>query len=97
MFLRYVASLSSSIYAGKPLDQIFKHATEFFSRGDKSLNLAMVIPSMDHIDEHLASDATNGQCSASIQAALLMGKQTLNRYYNLTDHSEVYHIAMSES
>jgi hypothetical protein len=32
---------------------------------------------------------------APIRAALAMGKKTLNRYYTLTDASEVYRIAMS--
>ncbi|KAI9430134.1 hypothetical protein BJY52DRAFT_1096858, partial [Lactarius psammicola] len=30
----------------------------------------------------------------SIHAALAIGKNTMNCYYNKTDHSEVYHIAM---
>ncbi len=37
----------------------------------------------------------NGSYSASIRAALAIGKRTLNQYYNKTDHSEVYRIAMS--
>jgi hypothetical protein len=32
--------------------------------------------------------------SKAIRAALALGKQTLNRYYNKTDHSDVYRIAM---
>jgi len=51
---------------------------------------------MDHIDEYLATAATNPKLSLAIRAALAMGKRTLNRYYNKTDHSEVYRIAMSE-
>ena len=34
--------------------------------------------------------------SVSIRAALAIGKKTLNRYYNKTDHSEVYRIAMGK-
>jgi hypothetical protein len=54
----------------------------------------MVIPAMDHIDEHLATAATNRRYPPAIKAALAIGKKTLNRYYNKTDHSEVYRIAM---
>jgi len=49
---------------------------------------------MDHIDTHLATATQNSNCPSSIRAALAMGKQTLNRYYNKTDHSEVYRITM---
>ena len=49
---------------------------------------------MDHIDEHLATAATNRAYHLAIKAALAIGKKTLNRYYNKTDHSEVYRIAM---
>ncbi len=49
---------------------------------------------MDHIDSHLATAARNAKYSPSIRAALALGKRTLNRYYNKTDHSEVYRIAM---
>jgi hypothetical protein len=49
---------------------------------------------MDHIDEHLATAALNPDYPLTIKAALAVGKATLNRYYNKTDHSEVYQIAM---
>jgi hypothetical protein len=49
---------------------------------------------MDHIDTHLATAAQDMDYSISIRAALAIGKKTLNRYYNKTDHSEVYRIAM---
>ena len=32
-----------------------------------------------------------------MRAALGIGKRTLNRYYNKTDYSEVYRIAMGKS
>ena len=50
---------------------------------------------MDHIDTCLATATQNNSYPASIRAALAIGKRTLNRYYNKTDHSEVYRIAMS--
>jgi hypothetical protein len=72
--------------------QIFKDATLFFSRSTP--NLAKVIPAMDHIERHLASAATNKKYASSIQAAIKIGKSLLNRYYSLTDYSELYRIAM---
>ena len=59
-------------------------------------NISTVIPAMDHIDEYLATAVRNVKISKAIRAALALGKQTLNRYYNKTDHSDVYRIAMSE-
>ena len=49
---------------------------------------------MDHIDEHLATAATSDKYCVAIKAALAIGKKTLNQYYNKTDHSEVFRIAM---
>lgn len=49
---------------------------------------------MDHIDTYLATATQNTAFSPSIRAALAIGKTTLNRYYNKTDYSEVYRIAM---
>ena len=49
---------------------------------------------MDHIDEHLATAATNRIYPLAIKAAIAIGKKTLNRYYNQTNHSEIYRIAM---
>jgi hypothetical protein len=51
---------------------------------------------MDHIDTYLATATQNLTYSVSIRAALAIGKRTLNRYYNKTDHSEVYRIAMGK-
>lgn len=50
---------------------------------------------MDHIDTHLATASSRRSTySTSIRTALAIGKRTLNRYYDKTDHSEVYRIAM---
>lgn len=75
-----------------PFPQIFKDATLFFSRGTP--NIATVIPAMDHIDSKLATDARNNKNPLSIKAALAVGKKTLNRYYDKTNHSEIFRIAM---
>jgi hypothetical protein len=55
-----------------------------------------MIPAMDHIDTHLANATKNTDYSPSIHAALAIGKQILNWYYNKTDQSEVYRIVMGE-
>lgn len=75
---------------------IFKDATLFFSHDDTS-NIVSTILAMDHIDSHLASAATSKEYSAALKAALAIGKRTLNQYYDHTDHSEVYRIAMSKA
>ena len=50
---------------------------------------------MDHLDEYLATAASSAKFNPAIKAGIAMGKTTLNRYYNRTDQSEVYRIAMS--
>jgi hypothetical protein len=50
---------------------------------------------MDIIDEHLATAALDDRYSPSIKAAVAVGKKLLNKYYDKTDHSELYRIAMS--
>jgi hypothetical protein len=72
--------------------QILKDATLFFSRSTP--NLATVIPAMDLIDETLTTHSMNRQLLPSIRVAAGLAKKTLNRYYELTDSSEVYRIAM---
>jgi hypothetical protein len=49
---------------------------------------------MDHIDEHLATTAIDNNYRLAIKAALAIGKKTLNRYYDKTDHSEIFRISM---
>jgi hypothetical protein len=66
----------------------------FFPRGTPSI--ATVIPAMDHIDEHLATATTNHTYPLAVKAALAIGKKTLICYYNQTDHSNIYRIAMSK-
>jgi hypothetical protein len=60
------------------------------------LNLATVIPAMDHINAHLATAIENLEYSPAIHAALALGKVHLNKYYNISDYSEVYRLAMSK-
>jgi hypothetical protein len=49
---------------------------------------------MDHIDKHLATSAIDDNYPLALKAALAIGKKTLNKYYEKTDLSEVYRIAM---
>jgi hypothetical protein len=50
---------------------------------------------MDIIDERLTTDSLNkSKYDISIRAALGLAKKMLNRYYNMTDWSELYRIAM---
>ena len=49
---------------------------------------------MDLIDEVLATNSISSDYCQAIQAALLLGKRTVNRYYSKTDDSEIYRIAM---
>ena len=50
---------------------------------------------MDHIDEILTTNAIDKiSFEPCIRAAATLAKKTLNRYYDMTDHSEVYRIAM---
>ena len=55
----------------------------------------MVIPVMDHLDQHFATSALDMSLPTSIRTAATLGKRTLNKYYTMTDLSEVYRIAMS--
>ena len=57
-------------------------------------SIATVIPAMDHIDEHLTTAALSDNYCLAIKAAVAIGKKTLNRYYDKTDHLEVFRIAM---
>ena len=72
--------------------QILKDATLYFSRATP--NLATVIPAMDHVDNMLTSYSRNKKYLPSIRAAVRLAKNTLNRYYELTDSLETYRIAM---
>lgn len=74
--------------------KVFKDATMFFSQGKP--NIDTVIPAMDFLDEQLTSNSLKSKYSTSIKSAINLGKKTLNRYYDKTDHSEIYRIAMGE-
>jgi hypothetical protein len=50
---------------------------------------------MDKMHEELTASAHNDANLPSLRAALTIGEKLLNKYYSLTDDSEVYRIAMS--
>ncbi|KAG2060746.1 hypothetical protein BDR06DRAFT_843353, partial [Suillus hirtellus] len=71
---------------------ILKDAMLFFLHSTS--NLVTVIPAMDLINEKLTTYFLNASFLPSIRVAVGLTKKTLNCYYQLTDISEVYHIAM---
>ena len=61
------------------------------------LNLAMVIPAMDYINEVFTTGMLNHTCfDPAIRATIGLTKKTLNKYYSLTDSSKIYCIVMSK-
>ena len=52
---------------------------------------------MDIIDKELSKHALNDAYAPSVRAAASLGKRTLNRYYNKTDDTKIYRIAMGGS
>ncbi|KAF8992024.1 hypothetical protein BDZ89DRAFT_898258, partial [Hymenopellis radicata] len=98
------ALLDYSMMAGEwtaleNLCEVLGDATTYFSREDA--NLATVIPAMDKLDAMLATavvrkrgDESDVVLAAPMRAAVLVAKDTLNKYYSLSDESEVYRIAL---
>ncbi|KAJ3767072.1 hypothetical protein FB446DRAFT_652718 [Lentinula raphanica] len=80
-----------------------KTLRHFFLPLETGTNIASVIPAMDTINEAFASgilNENNGServLSEPIRHALGIGKRTLNKYYSLTDDSDLYCIAMGLS
>jgi hypothetical protein len=72
--------------------QIFKTVTLQFSSDTPCL--AAVIPAMDRMHDNLTAACEKEEYSPALRAALKMGKGLLDKYYSLTDTSEVYRIAM---
>jgi hypothetical protein len=59
-----------------------------------AMNIATVIPAMDTINEVLAMNALSSKYSVTIHVALSVGKKMLNHYYEKTDLSNTYQVAM---
>jgi hypothetical protein len=52
---------------------------------------------MDRMHTELTAASSNEDYSPAIRAALKLGTKLLDKYYSLTDDSEVYRIAMGKS
>ncbi|KAJ2927840.1 hypothetical protein H1R20_g9248, partial [Candolleomyces eurysporus] len=72
--------------------KVFKNTTLKFS--SESTNLPDVIPAMDQMHDVLTSSMKDPKLNVSICGALSLGIDLLNKYYSLTDESEVYWIAI---
>ena len=60
-------------------------------------NLTMVISAVDYVDEVFTTGMLDhNHFDPAIHTALGLAKNTLNKYYSLTDSSKVYCIAMSK-
>jgi hypothetical protein len=59
--------------------------------------LATVIPAMDRMHDELTAMAENTTYSPALRTALALGQKLLNKYYSLTDNSELYRIAIGMS
>lgn len=67
----------------------------FFSK--QGISISSVIPAMDAIDEVFATGMLNNTLlSPPIRHALTIGKRTLNKYYSLTDDSDLFRIAIGQ-
>lgn len=74
--------------------QILKEGTEFFSSSTPPVS--SVVPAMDTIDHAFTmASMDDDDFSLSIKVALELGKRILNKYYNLTDESEIYRLSIS--
>ncbi|KAF5362814.1 hypothetical protein D9757_014266 [Collybiopsis confluens] len=73
--------------------KLLKDATIWFL--GNSPTVAQVILAMDAIDEALATGMVDSEeVSDPIKHALAIGKQTINKYYALSDDSNIYRMAM---
>ncbi|EPS97335.1 hypothetical protein FOMPIDRAFT_1128790 [Fomitopsis schrenkii] len=76
--------------------QVFFDATQFLScEGADAPDIMEVIPAMDIIDRTLADDTQDAALNPCIRVAVGLAKNTMNCYYNKTDESAAYQIAMS--
>lgn len=92
-FLSFISPFKSPHHAHPP--QIFKAASKKFSASTP--NIAMVIPVMDSIDDKLLAIARDRNHHPAIRIATLKAKNLLNKYYALTDASNIYRIAIRKS
>lgn len=66
----------------------------FFLQGKPNINSVILV--MYYLDQQLTTSALDTWYSKLIKASITLGKKTLNWYYDMTDHLEIYHIAMGQ-
>jgi len=72
-----------------------KEGTDFFSTYTPPI--LSVIPAMDMIDWCFATASMDDtRFPLPLKVALDLGKQIMNKYYDLTDESEIYRISISK-
>jgi len=76
------------------LTQYLKDGTLFFSH--YLPNLQKAILAMDKIDNYFTNHLKDHSLNVAIHASIISAKATLNKYYKLMDHAEVYRIEMGE-
>lgn len=88
-----------SLFYDLRVGQALKDATLYFSHSDA--NLALVIPAMDKLGKMfrtatiVKSKTDQLKLCNPLKAALLVAKDTLDKYYLLSDASEIYRLAIS--
>ena len=90
--LKVCIFISTSVYFIYVFCRYFKTVTLEFSTDTPCI--ANVIPAMDRMHDDLRAACNNEEYSTAIRAALKVGMNLLNKYYSITDNSEVYRIAM---
>jgi hypothetical protein len=74
--------------------QILKEGTEFFSSSTPPVSSVVLV--MDTINHAFTTTLMDdNDFSLPIKVALELGKRILNKYYNLTDESEIYQLSIS--
>ena len=71
--------------------QQYKKATIFFSKD--SASIAAVIPAMDKLDNKM-NKQTKQPLHPAVVSAMKLAKNKMDRYWKITDLSNVYRIAM---
>ena len=75
--------------------QILKEGTEFFSMS--TLPVSSIILAIDTIDRTFMTASMGGNFfSLSIKVALELSKCILNKYYNLTNESEIHWVSIGK-
>ena len=85
-----ITSIYFNYYSTDLTAQIFKTVTLEFSMDTPCA--AAVIPAMDKMHAELTTAVGNVEYSPALQAALSLGKSVFDKYYSLSDNSEIYRL-----